>query len=365
MPPRLRPLRRAPATFALALALLVAACLPDLREFPAETVGGRCGDGYVDGPTGAAPEEACDPGDVGALGCSPTCALVCEGGVRLATKHCYFLAGSTNSYAAAAERCRAAGAHVVTFGGADEIASVDAIVPAGDYWVGLVKDLTTEAYTPERGLGEPGYPAPPKTGPCPGCFARADPGQSFPAEAGASGELGCLIARRGATSPWRAAPCARASPADVVCEREPPGTRAEGCPGGVCVRLSPTTKRYLFVPAPALEPEAAAGCASFGARLVLLESPEEREELAREIARLSPDLAGVWIGLARAAGATAFLWDDEAAPTSRREPMWADKEPQATGPSRAYLDLTRGGYDTRLVRARDEAGKTRPYVCQY
>jgi hypothetical protein len=45
--------------------------------------------------------------------------------------------------------------------------------------------------------------------------------------------------------------------------------------------------------------------------------------------------------------------------------MWADKEPLATGPSRAYLDLTRGGYDTRLVRARDEANKARPYVCQY
>jgi hypothetical protein len=366
LPSRSRPPPRAPATasVALALALTVGACLPDLRVFPAETVGGRCGDGYVDGPTSAAPEEACDPGDVGAIGCSPTCTLVCEGGVRLATKHCYFLAGAATSYAGASQLCRAAGAHVVTFAGADEIASVDAIVSAGDYWVGLVKDPTTEAYAPER-RDEPGYPAPPKTGPCLGCFARADPTQSFPPEPGASGELGCLIARRGASTPWQAAPCARSKAADVVCEREPPGTRAEGCPGGVCVRLSPTTKRYLFVPSPAVEPDAAAGCASFGGRLVLLESPEEREELAREIARLSPDLAGVWIGLARAAGATAFLWDDETAPPSLREPMWADKEPLATGPSRAYLDLTRGGYDTRLVRAHDETSKARPYVCQY
>ncbi len=358
-------------TLTFTFALVSAACLPDLRVFPAETTGARCGDGYVEPGVGDAPGESCDPGEVGAVGCSPTCAVVCEGGVRLATRHCYFTAGQASSYVAASQLCRSkgGGAHVVTFAGEDEVASVDAIVPSGDYWVGLARDATTAAYATDI-REEPGYPAAPDTGPCPGCFGRAaigaTPTAAFPDEPGSAGELGCLVASHGAGSAWRRTSCSRPPRAyDVICEREPPGARAEPCPGGVCVRLPFTTKRYLFVATPVSEADAVSSCRGFGARLVVLDSAEEREELAREIARVSPELPSLWVGLARAQGAT-FVWDDgETGAPKARDLPWADKEPQATGPARAFLDLTRGNYDTRLLRARDEPGRVRPYLCQY
>ena len=43
-------------------------CLPELREFPPESTGLRCGDGFV--ALAASGGEQCDPGEGGAVGCS-------------------------------------------------------------------------------------------------------------------------------------------------------------------------------------------------------------------------------------------------------------------------------------------------------
>lgn len=335
-------------------------CLPELREFPPESTGLRCGDGFV--ALAASGGEQCDPGEGGAVGCSRACVVECAGGTSVATRHCYFVAAKAASYQEAAEACRAASAHVVTFVGDDEIRSVEAAAPAGEYWVGLTKDFTG-VYTPE-GRDEPGFPEPPDTGPCPGCFARASATGTFPDVAGQSGQ-GCLVATPGLREPWRRVSCTKAPKAyDVVCEREPPGQRSEPCTGGICVRLPFTEKRYLYVAQLTSANGAQEGCVALGGRLVTLESPEEREELSRELARYAPE-QGVWVGLARRAQDGPFTWEDGKPETLV---LWGDREPDRDGapkgPVRAFLDLRGGRYDTRLLRAAHD-DKPRGYLCQY
>lgn len=348
----------------LIVGLVGIGCLPELRVFPAETTGAKCGDGVVQSTATSGPAEACDPGEGGAVGCSRTCTVVCEGGVSVATRHCYFVAGKATSFAAASDLCRAATAHVVTFAGDDEVRSVESAAPSGEYWVGLTKDATG-VYAPE-GRDEPGYPEPPDTGPCSGCFARADVMGTFPDVVGTSGSTGCLVAAPGLREPWRRVSCTKAPKAyDVLCEREPPGTRSEPCTGGICIRLPFTEKRYLYVPSPATSTEARDGCRALGGSLVVLEAPEEREELSRELARFLPD-AGVWIGLVRVAADGPFVWENGAPETDK---FWGDREPdkevgKPKAPSRAFLDLRAGRYDTRLLRAATDE-RSRPYLCQY
>ena len=310
----------------------------------------------------AGPAETCDPGETGAIGCSATCTVVCEGAVSVATRHCYFVAGKATSFGEASELCRAASAHVVTFAGDDEVRSVESAAPSGDYWVGLTRDGTL-VYSPE-GRDEPGHPEPPETGPCTGCFARTADGGTFPDVAGTT-TTGCLVAVPGLREPWRRVSCTKAAKAyDVLCEREPPGSRGEPCTGGVCIRLPFTPKRYIYVPSAASSADAREGCRALGGSLVVLESPEEREELARELARFSPE-AGVWVGLARLEVDGPFIWEN-GKPESLK--FWADREPDRDSkpkvPTRAFFDFPRGRYDTRLLRAA-EGDRSRPYLCQY
>jgi hypothetical protein len=358
---------------ALAAGSVLTACLPDLRVFPAETSGARCGDGFVE-IVSSSLDEACDPGQSGAPGCSSTCRIVCEGAVTTATRHCYFVAGAVASYAEASEACRAASAHLVTFSGDDEVQSVRELSLSSRYWVGLLKDGTGVYATDAR--EEPGFPVVPARGPCSGCYARAAADSTFPDYPGTTGDLGCLVASQGLGSAWLRVPCTIASslptgttgtplaPFDALCEREPPGARAEACTGGVCIHLPFTEKRYLLVSAPASSADAVATCQGLGGSLVVFDSHEEREELAREIARFSPELGSFFIGLSRAPQATAFVWEDgRADDESVRPRVWAEREPVAKGAARAFVDL-RKSYDTRLARASDD-DRPRAFVCQY
>ncbi len=356
--------RRALVAASVVVGLLGLGCLPELRVFPTETTGPRCGDGFISVGTEAAggSAEACDPGETKAVGCSPTCTLECEGGISVATRHCYFVAGKATTFTAASELCVAASAHLVTFSGDDEVRSVESAAPtaAADYWVGLLRD-SNGVYAPE-GRDEPGHPAPPDRGPCSGCFGRVDEKGTFP---DATSEAGCLVATPGLRGPWKGVPCNKGSkPYDVVCEREPPGARGEPCTGGICIRLTFPDKRYLYVPSPASGAEARDACRSLGGLLVVLDSAEEREELARELSRfVGPEAnATVWVGLARTTQEGPFMWENGKPETLK---FWGEREPKpTTAPARAYVDLKGTAYDRRLLRAGPEDG-LRSYICQY
>jgi len=348
---------------ALAWFVLLAGCLPDLRVFPPETTAGTCGDGFADVAGAAGPREACDPGEGSAPGCTAACALACEGGSSVATRHCYFVAGKVASFNAASELCRAASAHLVTFASDDEIRSAEAAAPSAAYWLGLTKDATN-VYSPE-GRDEPGFPEAPERGPCSGCFARTTDDGRFPDAAGVSGAVGCLVSEPGLREPWKRIPCnAAGRDYDVLCEREPPGALSDPCTGGLCLRLSAAGKRYLFVPSVASASDAPAVCRSNGGVLAKLEGSDEREALARELARIAPE-SGVWVGLARRVSDGPFQWEDGSAEGVK---LWAEGEPDRDGrpkvPTRAFLDLRGSSYDRRLLRASPD-DKARPSLCEY
>ncbi len=342
-------------------------CLPDLRVFPPETTGGRCGDGFTDIVGESGPREDCDPGEGAAPGCTAGCALACEGGSSVATKHCYFVAGRASSFGAASELCRAASAHVVTFAGDDEVRSAEAAAPSSAYWIGLTRDATN-VYAPE-GRDEPGFPEAPERGPCSGCFARTGDDGRFP-DAPASpsaGAIGCLVADPGLRGPWKRTSCTNAGrDYDVLCEREPPGALSETCTGGICVRIPLTEKRYLYVPSPSAPTEAKDLCRTLGGTLAKLESAEEREALARQLARIAPE-SSVWIGLSRQTAEGPFQWEDGTPETTK---LWAEGEPDREGrpraATRAFLDLRGSTYDRRLLRVPQPMDdKPRPCLCQY
>ena len=358
---------------AAVLVALGASCLPELRVFPASRPTARCGDGFVEPAVNGVFTETCDPGELGARGCSAKCEIVCndgrskeESGIRSETGHCYFVSGSTSSFTEASQQCRAASAHLVTFANELEVRAVtEAVVLSREFWVGLTHDVVVGGYVTE-GRDEPGYPVPRETGLCSGCYGRNGGGSSFPNYTDVAGDPACLVASPGLKAPWKRVPCVRAPLAfDVLCEREPPGSRSEICNGGVCVHLQHTpSKRYLFVPTAASVKEARETCSALGGHLVLLSSAEEREELAREIARFLPDVTSAWVGLSRRIPGGPFLWDDEKDEEGKRPLFWGNDEPRATGAAQAFIDLGRGVYDVRLLRAQNEE-PPRPYVCQY
>ena len=243
--------------------------------------------------------------------------------------------------------------------------SAEAAAPSSSYWIGLTRDATN-VYAPE-GRDEPGFPEAPERGPCSGCFARTGDDGRFP-DASASpsaGTIGCLVADPGLRGPWKRTSCTNAGrDYDVLCEREPPGALSETCTGGICVRVPLTEKRYLYVPSPASSAEAKDVCRTLGGTLAKLESSEEREALARQLARIAPE-SSVWIGLSRQTADGPFQWEDGTSETTK---LWAEGEPDREGrprtPTRAFLDLRGFAYDRRLLRIPMD-DKSRPCLCQY
>jgi hypothetical protein len=98
----------------------------------------------------------------------------------------------------------------------------------------------------------------------------------------------------------------------------------------------------------------------------VLQSPEEREALVRELATVLPfpiilEVQGYWIGLAAGEGG-AFAWADGKTEGERAVP-WSDKEPRAASGD-GYLRLVAEQYDTGLVAVEASASATHPFVCE-
>jgi hypothetical protein len=150
---------------------------------------------------------------------------------------------------------------------------------------------------------------------------------------------------------------------DTLCEREPPGSRATACNGGICITVAQTTKRYLFVPSDTTADDAKTSCVSLGGNLVILESREEREQLAREIAQYTGmDGATFWVGLA-ADGTGNLVWDDNAAAT--RPSLFGIDAGIAAPNARVFISLGASDPIDRGLGHLDDANNLHPYVCQY
>jgi hypothetical protein len=206
--------------------------------------------------------------------------------------------------------------------------------------------------------------------PCPGCFGRGIDGGPFPVfpDVDAATELPCVASENGR---WFRVPCQDA-PRDfaVVCEREPVGTRAEFCNGPYCANVPATAgrKTYSISQTAVTAALAASSCAAGGGRLVVLDSPEEREQLVHELRALLPTPTTpsftAWIGLSRSEGG-AWTWED-GKPEAARPSPWGSGQPNAPGAtaSRAYLSVDDTVFDTQLAVAETSETALRPYVCE-
>ena len=360
----------------IASGLVHVACLPDADRSPLETEAGpapaalrACGDGFVDPAVDGSVEE-CDPGDAaGAPGCSSTCRVVCEGGViDPATRHCYFRLPPESSELGAVSACgdRGLRAHVVTFASDDEAAFIEDAGFLG-YWVGLTYAGDLLGYkSASYASGEPGWSYPANSAACPGCYARTgDAASAYFAPLGPDGGTPeCVFA---ATSEaWRSSPCGAPAPRDTLCEREPPGTRAAVCNGGICITLAKTQgkKRYLFAPSEATADDARGSCDSLGGHLVLLDTREEREQLSREIARVAgDDGASFWVGLA-ATDAGTYVWDD-GQPESARPPVFGIDAGALSSAGRVFVSLRGTNPIDQGLGHADVPQSMHTYVCQY
>jgi hypothetical protein len=135
-------------------------------------------------------------------------------------------------------------------------------------------------------------------------------------------------------------------------------------------------KRYVLVTQPSAADAAARSCASFGGRLVVLQSRDEREQLWRQIALASPLVFRVWIGLSQrdggapgGTGDSSWVWDDgtEADLPDAYAPPWGDRLPVEGGTTaRAYLRAYMGEIDDTLARNDEPLAivRTMPFVCE-
>jgi hypothetical protein len=143
----------------------------------------------------------------------------------------------------------------------------------------------------------------------------------------------------------------------------------------VCIELAAThgAKRYVYQPTP-MAPDAAAGaCASLGpgARLIVLQSRDEREELWHELSQLTSPPYSIWIGLSRveadAGDGGTWVWDDGTpadepdaypSPWATRPIIWA------TSTFRAYLAHVAIAQDDTLAHSDRPATEALPFVCE-
>jgi hypothetical protein len=301
-----------------------------------------------------------------------------------ATQHCYFNAALDGSFSTQSLRasdqagCGAAGGHVVTLVSERENTLASTSSSFDPFWVNLAYNAGTSSYTPSVPF-ESGW-----SNQCPGCYAHLDAGADAMPVIKVKGDAGlgpgpCVIGKIDTRDPWHEAPCSGPNLAFItLCEREPLGSRAQACDGpAVCFTVPYTlgVKRYVYVADHVSANDAAARCASqLGGRLVLFDSPEEREEVAREVALQAVEQIGpigeFWIGL-RGVGNVSEQWDDG---VPRLAPWGV--APGAAGPEpngaptfwRAYLRIETGAVDSTLAHAGSSADsgvpEVRPFVCQ-
>ncbi len=350
-----------------AVAIAVFACLPDLQVVPPPS--DSCGSGLVDLAKG----EACDPGEAGAIGCTSTCQIDCDGGaIDPQTNHCYFWIDGVGAIDEAIAQCTFANAHLVSFVDLQELQlvvtktkSLPGAPDAGGTWLALEKGTLNDAgvqtyYVPLVDVDLPGWSAS-----CPGCFALADGGDADLPLGGANPQV-CVNWRRSTSFPFTQVVCTTTgTTAPVLCEREPAGAFSGPCDDAgddVCIVIPRTAaqKSYVLVTTPATFDNARAGCVTRGGSLVLFDSSSEREEVIREVGRT---LAGgdIWIGLEWADDAGAWTWLDGTAASAL--PLWGDGEPSANaGAASIHIEL--GRYDTRLARAQADTTQVFQYLCQ-
>lgn len=353
--------------FVLALAALSVplACLPDLGAARAGEDGSiptttACGDGIIATlDDGGDAGESCDPGD--AAGCEG-CQIKCEGRLDPASGHCYFVAGVRSKYSDAVVACSPTNAHVVTVDSQGEAKLVDDLAADAGYWIGLDYQSGAGGYRTPDGVNEPGWPtASSNPNTCSGCFGFGLDGGGFLSAPGVDAGPACVAASGGS---WFSVPCTDTASRTTICEREPAGQRGYYCGGPTCFTLPATAGQKVYVLFTSATPAdaALAACREYqNGNLVMFDSREEREQLARELrAELSDVLRTYWIGLAPVAG--GYAWDDQS--TTRIMP-WGDNQPSASTVGRAFLRFTEN-YDTALVATDDppNAAEPRPFVCQ-
>jgi hypothetical protein len=294
--------------------------------------------------------------------------VVCPGLRWPSNDHCYTAQPASRALRTTAEStCNAAGGgHVATFASEEELSAAAAYAHdagANDFWVGLVDDAFRYAATAPN---EPGW-----SPQCAGCYAHTDdPSVALHLPRDVEAGAGCVIstyvaAGTPAIPPWDQHPCDSLVPIHVLCEREPVGSHARACDGGVCMDLVFTAgrKRYLFVANPMGAHEADAFCAARGGTLVVLESREEREQLWRELAQLGQVPVKVWIGLSLD-DAGVWTWDDGTKVDAAYPPPWAVRQPLDAGVQALMQNDPNGTVDDTLAMTATDAGMALPFVCE-
>jgi hypothetical protein len=339
-----------------------------------------CGDGILatlfDGGDAG---ESCDPtrddaGNANVLGCK-NCQIECAGILDDAGRHCYFKVAPATSYQAAIASCRNERAHVVTIGSIREAAIATHIAQDAGYWIGIGSRPVTLGYAPELNeftLPEPGCPTS-NIKACPGCLAlgRLEDGGTLPAHPlfdPSRDDLAFIAAvRENGAEQWLQVPTQLGDggppPFEVICEREPPGQRAQVI-GNIFSLTVPATegrKRYFLGLTVVDAVAAVANCTGLGGELVRFESREEREQVAREITKLRGE-GTYWIGLSLDATST-WNWDGETSDAGRPT-VWGNNQPSGDGDRRAFLRLG-PEFDTQLAYTTDgtPAPALRGYIC--
>jgi hypothetical protein len=153
----------------------------------------------------------------------------------------------------------------------------------------------------------------------------------------------------------------------TLCEQEPPGSRATPCLGDKLCFSTPATqsggvgsrtKQYVLVPALAAYGDAVTTCNTLHGSLLVLDSREEREQVAVVAASLSPNVPDYWLGLTRGK-AGVWSWSSPLDPSE----VWATDEPvNATG-THAYVDVHVGKIDSSLAHVAGDA-ETHFVICE-
>jgi hypothetical protein len=276
-------------TFGTGLLLAFLACLPDLNAISASEFS-SCGDGIIDYDAG----EHCDPGNDGGavIGCK-ACQIVCEneGWIDPTTGHCYYLNLMEKVFDTATQHCEMNNAHLVTYASATEVEAVKTgLALSVGTWVGLSFSSSsgsrgTRTYLPPRNdppVQEPGWVAP--NGQCPGCFANIPAADmDIPPFTTNSPMANCVASPKPPLATpvddqnWVLINCTTNAALAAVCEREPVGTSASPCNGGICINVAKTVgqKHYFYVSDPATARDAQAFCLALktGAQLAVFATP--------------------------------------------------------------------------------------------
>jgi hypothetical protein len=370
-----------------AIALGVA-CIPDLpisqADGGAPLAAGACGDGIVDLAAG----EQCDPGpgagDAGIGGCSGNCQMQCPSGAPPwpTNHHCYYSAASLGvlSLHVANGICPGA-SHVVTYASEEEFQHTLPLAGGDAFWVGI--SASGASSTPfSAAKFEPGWSLD-----CPGCYAHTLAADAdlpvFPDASVDGGVVDCFAAVPDPAQPWQRYPCRGLSGQrlEVICELEPVGRQSRPCEAGICIDLVKTygAKGYMYQANRATPDGASRACVALGGRLVVLQSRDEREQLWRELSRLTVPPSAVWIGLSETSPASfrvptgTWAWDDHtpADGPGAYPPEWATGEPLRYGRGgtpRAFLyhDDHSPSIDDTLARNDPTLtiSGTLPFVCE-